>query len=56
MPLFDESIDCFLMSFKIWNTATVGGNVCLSLPAGAMVSSVTLMVDGKGMEGRLREP
>ena len=27
-----------LASFKIWNTATVGGNICMSLPAGAMIS------------------
>jgi CO/xanthine dehydrogenase FAD-binding subunit len=26
------------MSFKIWNAATVGGNVVMSLPAGAMIS------------------
>jgi CO/xanthine dehydrogenase FAD-binding subunit len=38
VPLFDKCIDCFLMSFKIWNAATVGGNVCMSLPAGAMIS------------------
>jgi CO/xanthine dehydrogenase FAD-binding subunit len=38
VPLFDKCIDAFLMSFKIWNAATVGGNVCMSLPAGAMVS------------------
>lgn len=25
-------------SFKIWNMATVGGNICLALPAGAMTS------------------
>lgn len=25
-------------SFKIWNTATVGGNICLALPAGPMTS------------------
>jgi CO/xanthine dehydrogenase FAD-binding subunit len=37
-PLFQQCIDAFLMSFKIWNAATVGGNVCMSLPAGAMVS------------------
>lgn len=33
--------DCcrsFLASFKIWNMATVGGNLCASLPAGPMVS------------------
>jgi CO/xanthine dehydrogenase FAD-binding subunit len=28
----------FLASFKIWNVATVGGNVCASLPAGPMIS------------------
>jgi CO/xanthine dehydrogenase FAD-binding subunit len=38
VPLFQNCIDCFLMSFKIWNAASVGGNVCMSLPAGAMVS------------------
>jgi CO/xanthine dehydrogenase FAD-binding subunit len=27
-----------LLAFKIWNTASVGGNICLSLPAGAMIS------------------
>ncbi len=27
-----------LASFKIWNAATVGGNVCMSLPASPMVS------------------
>jgi CO/xanthine dehydrogenase FAD-binding subunit len=26
------------MSFKIYNAATVGGNICMSLPAGAMIS------------------
>ncbi|MFD5268965.1 FAD binding domain-containing protein [Streptomyces sp. NPDC058335] len=33
--------DCcraFSSSFKVWNTATVGGNVCLALPAAPMVS------------------
>lgn len=38
VPLIDQSIDCFLMSFKIWNAATVGGNLVMSLPAGAMIS------------------
>jgi CO/xanthine dehydrogenase FAD-binding subunit len=28
----------FVASFKIWNTATVGGNLCLALPAGPMIS------------------
>ena len=35
----------FLMSFKIWNAATVGGNVCMSLPAGAMIS-LTAALEG----------
>jgi len=37
-PLFSQCAEAFLMSFKIWNTATVGGNLCLALPAGAMIS------------------
>ncbi len=38
VPLFQACIDAFLMSFKIWNAATVGGNIVMSLPAGAMIS------------------
>ncbi len=34
-----------LASFKIWNMATVGGNICLALPAGAM-TSLTAALDG----------
>ena len=45
VPLFQNCIDAFLMSFKIWNAATVGGNVCMSLPAGAMVS-LTAALEG----------
>ena len=33
------------MSFKIWNAATIGGNVCMSLPAGAMIS-LTAALEG----------
>ena len=44
-PLFGDCIDAFLMSFKIWNAATVGGNVCMSLPAGAMIS-LTAALEG----------
>jgi CO/xanthine dehydrogenase FAD-binding subunit len=44
-PLFQQCIDAFLMSFKIWNAATVGGNVCMSLPAGAMIS-LTAALEG----------
>ena len=37
-PLIDKCCRAFLASFKIWNTATVGGNICMSLPAGPMIS------------------
>jgi CO/xanthine dehydrogenase FAD-binding subunit len=39
--MIDECCRAFLASFKIWNTATVGGNVCMSLPASPMVSLVS---------------
>jgi len=37
-PLFRQCCRSFLASFKIWNEATVGGNICMSLPAGPMIS------------------
>ena len=37
-PLIGQCCRSFLSSFKIWNTATVGGNICMSLPAGRMIS------------------
>jgi CO/xanthine dehydrogenase FAD-binding subunit len=42
-PLLRECCDALLASFKIWNAATVGGNICLSVPAGAMISLVTAL-------------
>jgi CO/xanthine dehydrogenase FAD-binding subunit len=36
--LFTTSCEAFLASFKIWNAATVGGNICMSLPAGPMIT------------------
>ncbi|MCK0206495.1 FAD binding domain-containing protein [Starkeya koreensis] len=36
--LIAECCRSFLASFKIWSMATVGGNVCLALPAGPMIS------------------
>ena len=36
--LFRQCCRAFLASFKIWNEATVGGNLCMSLPAGPMIS------------------
>lgn len=42
-PLFAQCCDALLASWKVWNTATVGGNICLALPAGAMTAlAVTL--------------
>lgn len=42
-PLFKMCCDCLLASFKIWNAATVGGNICMSLPAGSMISLTTAL-------------
>jgi CO/xanthine dehydrogenase FAD-binding subunit len=44
-PLIDQCCRAFLASFKIWKTATVGGNLCMSLPAGPMIS-LTTSLDG----------
>jgi CO/xanthine dehydrogenase FAD-binding subunit len=37
-PLINQCCRAYLASFKIWKTATVGGNLCMSLPAGPMIS------------------
>ena len=44
-PLMSRCCRAFLASFKIWKTATVGGNLCMSLPAGPMIS-LTSALDG----------
>lgn len=44
-PLIGQCCRAFLASFKIWKTATVGGNLCMSLPAGPMIS-LTAALDG----------
>ena len=44
-PLISQCCRAFLASFKIWKTATVGGNLCMSLPAGPMIS-LTAALDG----------
>src|SRR6202163_1976581 len=44
-PLIDQCCRAYLASFKIWKTATVGGNLCMSLPAGPMIS-LTSALDG----------
>ncbi|MHA3024006.1 FAD binding domain-containing protein [Mycobacterium sp. BMJ-28] len=44
--LIPVSCEAFLASFKIWHAATVGGNICMSLPAGPMITlTVALEAD-----------
>jgi CO/xanthine dehydrogenase FAD-binding subunit len=38
VPLINQCCRAFLASFKIWKTATIGGNLCMALPAGPMIS------------------
>ncbi|MFJ5272921.1 FAD binding domain-containing protein [Streptomyces sp. NPDC088358] len=45
-PLFEQCCRAFLASFKVWNMATVGGNLCNALPAGPMIS-LTAALDGE---------
>ncbi|MER5884610.1 FAD binding domain-containing protein [Streptomyces sp. NPDC001941] len=45
-PLVEQCCRAFLASFKIWNMATVGGNLCNGLPAGPMIS-LTAALDGE---------
>lgn len=42
-PLFAQCCTALLASSKIWRTATVGGNICLSFPAGAMISLISAL-------------
>lgn len=44
-PLFRMCCESLLASFKVWNAATVGGNICMSLPAGSMIS-LTASLEG----------
>ncbi len=43
VPLFTQSAHALLASFKVWNVATVGGNICRAFAAGAMVSLCTAL-------------
>jgi len=43
--LAERCCHSFVASFKIWNVATVGGNLCTALPAGPMIS-LTAALDG----------
>ena len=52
-PFLREAVDSFLAGFKIWNSATVGGNICTSLPASPMTTmaaalEATLEIWGPG--------
>ena len=47
-PLFASAVDALLGSWKIHRFATVGGNICLALPAGPM-TSLTAALDGVGV-------
>jgi CO/xanthine dehydrogenase FAD-binding subunit len=38
LEIVQQCCHSFLASFKIWNVATVGGNLCAALPAGPMIS------------------
>jgi hypothetical protein len=38
LDLVRPCCDSFVASFKVWNTSTVGGNLCTSLPAGPIIS------------------
>ncbi len=42
-PLFAQCAHALLASFKIWNMATVGGNICRSFAAASMVSLATAL-------------
>jgi CO/xanthine dehydrogenase FAD-binding subunit len=42
-PLILECCRALLGSFKIWNMATVGGNICMALPAGPMTALGTAL-------------
>ncbi|CAD5995199.1 FAD binding domain-containing protein [Agreia sp. COWG] len=37
-PLFYQCCTALYGSFKVWNVATIGGNICNALPAGPMTS------------------
>jgi CO/xanthine dehydrogenase FAD-binding subunit len=42
-PLFRQCCHALLGSFKVWNAATVGGNLCMALPAGPMAALTTAL-------------
>lgn len=51
--LFGQCCQALLGSFKIWNMATVGGNICMALPAGPM-TALAVALDAIGTISGLR--
>jgi CO/xanthine dehydrogenase FAD-binding subunit len=47
-PVFAQACRSLLGSFKIWAMATIGGNVCLALPAAPMLA-LTVALDGTAL-------
>ncbi|MFH6785517.1 MULTISPECIES: FAD binding domain-containing protein [Methylobacterium] len=47
-PLVGQCCRALLGSFKVWNAATVGGNLCLALPAGPM-TALAVALDGTAL-------
>jgi CO/xanthine dehydrogenase FAD-binding subunit len=47
-PVFAQACRALLGSFKIWAMATIGGNVCLALPAAPMLA-LTVALDGTAL-------
>lgn len=44
-PLIRQCCDALVGSFKIWTMATIGGNLCLALPAGP-ITALAVALDG----------
>ncbi len=59
LAIVRPAAESLVMSSKIWSAATVGGNVCLALPAGAMTSwlaGLGAVAVVRGPSGTRREP
>lgn len=54
--LIGECCRSFLSSFKIWNEATIGGNIVMSLPAGPMISLTVALEAAYTLWPRAGEP